>query len=460
MGSKFFEPKIHKRKETEMVKWGNILTECCVVILMMMIGTSFCFGESEVVKIGVVGPMKFVGGDDGWKGAVLAEGEINATGGINVGGVKHKIELIKVDSNELLSVSDAVNAMERAIKINKVDFVIGGNRSEAVLGMQEVTAANKVIFMTCGGVHPQVSMRLAQDYDKYKHWFRSGTVNSQNLSDVVFGLVEMAIQKVRKDMGIKTPRLAILGEKAMWCDPLVKMGSDLFPKHGAEVVGVWRPSPLASDLTAEFTAIRKAGAHVIFTTFAGPLGITSVRQWGELKIPSALVGINNEAQKPQYREESGGMCNYEVTYIPVTKVKITNRTVPFCNNFAAKFSGFPTAFASGNYDSIYVLQEGIERAGTIHSDAVVEKIEKLEFNGVGGKVVYYPKNHKWPHDLTFGPGYVTHVGIQWRDGAQVGVWPDGHAVLGDRKWEGLRYEGTVDYELPPWMVTYWKGKEK
>jgi hypothetical protein len=28
-----------------------------------------------------------------------------------------------------------------------------------------------------------------------------------------------------------------------------------------------------------------------------------------------------------------------------------------------------------------------------------------------------------PHDLVYGPGYVTAIGSQWQDGHKVGVWP-------------------------------------
>src|SRR5437867_1235693 len=95
------------------------------------------------LKIAVVGPMAFAQGENAWAGAEMARDEINKQGGIAVAGKKLKIELVRVDSNEIQSVSDATNAMERAITREKADFVIGGFRSEAVLAMQEVAMDNK-----------------------------------------------------------------------------------------------------------------------------------------------------------------------------------------------------------------------------------------------------------------------------------------------------------------------------
>ena len=55
-----------------------------------------------------------------------------------------------LDTNEIQSVPDATNAIERAISRDKVDFLIGGFRTEAVLAMQEVAMDNKKIFIGAG----------------------------------------------------------------------------------------------------------------------------------------------------------------------------------------------------------------------------------------------------------------------------------------------------------------------
>ena len=50
----------------------------------------------------------------------------------------------------------------------------------------------------------------------------------------------------------------------------------------------------------------------------------------------------------------------------------------------------------------------------------------------------------------FGPGYSTGIGTQWQDGKVVCVWPDG--------WEGVKYEGTVEYKFAPWVIDHYKKK--
>src|SRR5688572_7740071 len=100
----------------------------------------------NTVKIAILGPMAFVQGENHWAGAEMARDEINKAGGISVGGRKMMIELIRADTNEIASVPDATNAIERVITRDKADFLIGGFRSEAVLAMQEVAMDYKKIF--------------------------------------------------------------------------------------------------------------------------------------------------------------------------------------------------------------------------------------------------------------------------------------------------------------------------
>src|SRR5690606_39293745 len=108
----------------------------------LALATSVAWAQGTI-KIAIVGPMAFVQGEHHWNGAQMARDEINKAGGISVGGKRMQIELIRGDTNEILSVPDATNTMERVITRDGADFVIGGFRSEAVLAMQEVAMDHK-----------------------------------------------------------------------------------------------------------------------------------------------------------------------------------------------------------------------------------------------------------------------------------------------------------------------------
>jgi len=132
-----------------MKKW-NVLWVILVAFLVVGIGFPAWGAKAKTIKIGVIGPMKFMLGTGMWNGAVMARDEINAKGGVKVGNKMMLIELIQADSNELSSVADATNAMERLVTRDKVNFVLGGFRSEAMFPMQDIAMEHKVIFIGCG----------------------------------------------------------------------------------------------------------------------------------------------------------------------------------------------------------------------------------------------------------------------------------------------------------------------
>ena len=110
-----------------------------------------------------------------------------------------------------------------------------------------------------------------------------------------------------------------------------------------ELVGVWRPSPVATDVTAELSAIQKSGANLIFTIFSSSVGITFARQAGELKIPALQVGINVEAQKDGFWEATKGMGNYVFTMNTYTRgVEYNELTKPFVEGYYKRFGEVPT----------------------------------------------------------------------------------------------------------------------
>ncbi|ACL04791.1 Extracellular ligand-binding receptor [Desulfatibacillum aliphaticivorans] len=423
----------------------------CKIIVILMAGLALSWGlflstaAAKPIKIGVLGPMSFTQGEGHWNGATMAAEEVNAAGGIQVGKEKREIELVKVDTNEFLSIPDATNAVEMAVSRYKVDFLVGGFRTEAVLVMQDIAMESKTVFIGCGAAHPQLCTRVLDDYDTYKYWFRLTPINSSYLGKVDFILLGTAGAIIKKELGIEKVKVAIVAEKAAWADPIVAAAQKIIPeKMGMEVAGVWRPSPVATDCSAELSAIQRAGAHIVFTTFSSSVGLTFAKQMGELKVPAAPVGINVESQKSGFWEATNGAGNYVLTINTYNPVKISEFTIPFVEDYRKRYGEMPN-YTAGTHDAIKILQVAIEKAGTINSDEVVKMLETTDLNTAAGRVVFDKS-----HDVTWGPNYVTALGTQWQDGEMKCVWP--------YNWEGVTYEGSVPYKLPPWMVEYWKNK--
>jgi len=405
---------------------------------------------ARTIKIGVIGPMNFVQGKGHWNGAIMAAEEINAKGGVQVGSEKMKIELVKADSNEFLNVTDATNAMERLMTQDKVDFVVGGFRTEAVLPMQDIAMDYKKIFIGCGAATKSLCDRVAENYGRYKYWFRGTPFNDHYLVRTSFSHLALAGAAIKSELKIPV-KCAIVAEKATWTEGMVKAAEATIPKMGFELVGVWRPSPVATDVTAELSAIQKSGANLIFTIFSSSVGITFARQAGELKIPAFQVGINVEAQKDGFWEATKGMGNYVFTMNTYARgVEANELTRPFVDGYIKRFGEVPTYTADTYSAILHSLVPAIEAVKSLDADKLVAFMENREYLSPSGKVKLEKDAQGRPtHDLTWGPGYLTSLGVQWQDGKLVAVWPN--------KWKAaptapeVTYKGMVPIKLPPWM---------
>ncbi len=436
--------------------WWRVLLVLGLFVIVIGMPISLNASSEKTIKIGIIGPMKFILGQQIWWASEIAAEEINEAGGINVDGVNHKIVLVQVDDNELLSVVDAVSAMERLVTREKVNIVVGGVRSEAVLAQQEVMADNKALYLSTGVGSPQTNARIAQNYDRYKYFFRAGF---SGLWTTHMGLItlEMAGNKLREEVGIKKPKVAILAEKLIWCDPLVKAFPGVAAKLGMEYLGNWRPSAMATDVRAELEAIEDSGAQIMFQLFTAPGGIAASQQWGELKVPVVPVGINVEAGRWKHWSDTNGACEYQTFGSPYPLVEITEKTIPFVNKFFKKHNDMPMWVAQ-SYDALYVLKDAIERASTLNNDKLINALEKTDYIGAQGRITFTPNDHKYPHEYQWIPNYLTWACEQWQDGKRVVVWPNGKPAMGDKRFEGIRYKGSGDYKLPPWVINYWKDK--
>ena len=182
---------------------------------------------------------------------------------------------------------------------------------------------------------------------------------------------------------------------------------------------------MATDVTAELSAIQKSGANLIFTIFSSSVGITFARQAGELKIPAVQVGINVEAQKDGFWEATKGMGNYVFTMNTYIRgIEYNELTKPFVEGYYKRFGEVPTYTA----DTHTAIKEGlvpsIEAVGSLDADKIVAHLENREYMVPSGKVKYLKDDQGRPtHELAWGPGYLTSLGGQWQDGKLSGSGP-------------------------------------
>jgi branched-chain amino acid transport system substrate-binding protein len=373
--------------------------------------------QAQTIKIAILGPMAFVQGENHWAGAEMARDEINKAGGINVGGKRMQVELIRADTNEIQSVPDATNAIERVITRDKADFLIGGFRSEAVLAMQEVAMDHKKIFLGAGAAHSKLGQNVEENYNRYKYWFRYTPTKDTDLARTLFAVMGSIAQQIRTELKSETPKVALLAEKAVWTGGLIAAAQKNLPAMKMEVVGLWQPSATATDVTAELAAIDRAGAQIVFTMLSGPVGIVVGRQMGERNMKAVAWGINVEGQKEEFWQATAGKAQFVSTLDTYAEVEMTPRTIPFVRAFKERYKKMPT-YNAATYDAIIMLKSVIEKESTLDADKLVAAIEKVEHVGTGSIVTFDKR-----HDLVWAVGKTAGIAVQWQDGKKVPFWP-------------------------------------
>ena len=186
------------------------------------------------------------------------------------------------------------------------------------------------------------------------------------------------------------------------------------------------------------------------------MGIPFARQAGELKIPAVQVGINVESQKDGFWQATQGMGNYVSTMNTYARgVEVNELTRPFVDTYVKKFGETPTYTADTYSAIIYTLAPAIEKAGTLDADKIVAIMENHEHKVPSGKIGYMKTaDGKQLHELKWGPGYLTSLGVQWQDGELKAWWPN--------KWVAAKgapavtYPGMVPLKIPPWMIEKYK----
>ncbi len=440
---------------------------CLMVVGMCMLFLSPGPALAEdVLKVGVIGPTKITYGRQAWQGAQFAEETINQAGGIQLKDKKYKVKVIKADSNCYASTPDAMAAMERLVTVDKVDVVVGGVRSESTIPMMDIAGDNKRLFLILPSADLEISSRIAEDYDRLKYCFRPSFTTTGTARTLMAGFTAMTRQ-VKAQLGVERPKVALVAIQLKFGDTLINFWKKILPALGVDVVGVWRPAQSASDVTAELTAIKAAGAHIILAALVGPVEPVLVKQWGEMQIPAALYGLILNGTTDEFYEGTNGFANYMATFGNCAAVPLTERTLPYYTAFQKRYNEAPSTGATNMYSAIMFWKDMAERAGSVDSDVLVPVLEKAD-NEIGTVINYtFTKpGSPNPHDAVWGPK-ASGLIQQWRDGKMKVVWPDGHelhpvlikAMGCPTGFEGVRYEGTVDYVVPPWAVKYWKNKK-
>jgi branched-chain amino acid transport system substrate-binding protein len=410
-----------------------------VLALCLCIGIASSLGAAETpVVIGAPLATAFLYGWDAERGMKLAADEINAAGGVDVGGTKRPFKVEVIDTRDLepgVPVSEALLGVEKLILEKKADFIIGGPiRSEAALAaMDLLNKYKKVSILTTGVLTPAYTKRVEDNYAKYKYCFR----NTSHVG-VMMGEFVTLLEDLRKAHGFDKAYVMVQDVAH------ARAGGEAMQKaltaKGWTVIDLKVYPTGTVDYSVGLLDASKKGAQILFLWMDMPESAVLLKQWSDLKLKSIPVGFVNAAEQPGFWKATGGKGAYLIVNLVNggnAPAKITPWTMRFVDAYKKKWGLEPEGYGtSSSYMAVYQLKDAIEKARSTDSDKVITALENSDIMGVYGRMRFDKKSHQIIPSMDPKEGAVTGI-IQWQDGRRVQIFPPKVA------------EGKV--LLPPWM---------
>ena len=418
-------------------RYLKIMLVVFAAVLLVLPGSN-ALAEKPIV-LGCPLSTAFLYGWDAERGVKLAVEEINAQGGVNVGGTKQLFEVEVIDTRDLepgVPVSEALLAVEKLILDKKADFILGGPvRSEAALAaMPLLSKYKRISILSTGVLTPKYHAMVAKEYDKYKYCFRIHGEAGQLVGEMFANFSEL-----KEKYGFNN--LFIIAQDVSHARGAANVMDKVAKKKGWNVTGLEIYPTGASDFSMGLLKAKKTNSEIINIWMDMPESAILLKQWYDMKLPALPFGSTlAAAEQPGFWKATEGKGEYtlcNVVNAGNAPSEATPWTMKFYNAYAKKWGVEPEGLgSSSSYMAVYVLRDAIERAGTLDSDKVVSELEKTDVMGVYGRLRFDPKSHQVIPALDPKEGAVGTI-LQWQDGKRIVVFPKSIAT------------GTI--QLPPWM---------
>ena len=415
----------------------RIVMSLLVVFVLGLFGTNAV--AQQPIVIGCPLSTAFLYGWDAERGVTLAIEEINAQGGVDVGGKKRPLKIEVIDTRDLepgVPVSEALLAVEKLILDKRADFLIGGPvRSEAALAaMPLLSKYKKVSILTTGVLTPKYHAMVAENYDKFKYCFRIHG-EAKNLVGEIFA----NFNELKEKYGFNN--LFIIAQDVSHARGAAGIVEKIATGKGWNVTGLEIYPTGATDFSMGLIKAKKTDTQIINIWMDMPESAILLKQWYDMQIPALPFGSTlAAAEQPGFWKATDGKGEYTLCNVVNAGNAPSNATpwtMKFYDAYTARWGVEPEGLGtSSSYMAVYVLKEAIERAGSLKPDMVVAELENTDMMGVYGRLRFDPKSHQVIPSTDPKEGAVGSI-LQWQDGKRVVVYPKSIAM--------------GEIQLPPWM---------
>jgi branched-chain amino acid transport system substrate-binding protein len=358
-------------------------------------------GIAQTVKVGAVVPLtgRYAAlGAQVRVGYEIAVQQLNAAGGVTVGGKKMPIELALLDDE-----SDPTKTVARleTLATQGVVAYLGGAGSDLHAAAASIGDKNKIPYLgiafALNSIHKQGLRYLFSPFPK-----------SPDLTKETFVFLDALIPAPQRPR-----KVALILERTDWGKEMGSLWENQAKQNNYQIVASGEYAPGAKDFSDLILKAKSAGAEALLTLPSPPDGMTIIKQMKELDFnPKASVFIR--ASDPPVWSKNLGKDGDYVLLSPGWHFAARFPKVAELNEAHQKLLKRPADPLVGpSYGCIQILAEAVSRAGALDRDKVRDAIAATNMTTVVGPVRFRPD----------GTGEVTVFFQQWLKGKQELIWP-------------------------------------
>lgn len=333
--------------------------------------------EAKELKIAVISSLSGAGAEWGrgvLHGAELATEEMNAKGGLNIGGEKYTFKIVAYDDK--YTGAGGVAAAHKAIYDDKVNIIIGSISSASVLAFQDLTEKNKVLVLANSWARDVLKPEKPYSF----RMFMSSTQLAPGIAQWVrklFPKIETAVTVAPNDASGWS--IAEDYVKA-YEDIGIKVISKEFPERGTKDY-----YPMLNRIKAKNPGLIQdgalgVGAVAILTKQIRELGLTALPIGGATIDPDLFVKLCG-------KKEAEGFIYPSIFDVNSKKPIVVNFLKSFKKKYGEKAT--ITYVDPSFYDATNLLFAALEKAKSTDSTKVRDALETIrQFEGVNGKLEF------------------------------------------------------------------------
>ncbi len=323
--------------------------------------------NAATVKLGMIGPLT---GDASIYGIAVKNGIELALEEINEKSTDFKFELEALDDKN--DISEAVNAYNN-LSSKDIYALLGAVTSKPSVAVAEIAAEESMPMITPTGTTPAI------------------TTYGDNIFRVCFTdpLQGKTMATFAAD-NLKVKTAAIIYDTSNdYSQGLATSFEERATERGITIVAKEGYGADDKDFRTQLTKIQATNPDVLFVpdyyqkdaliaTQAKEIGLTMPMLGGDGW--DGVLGVLDESNQKVVDN-----CYFSNHYSPVdTDETVTNFVVKYLD----KYKEAPNSFAALGYDAAYIMTNAIKESGTTHKDATIGMLQKTEYDGVTGHIVF------------------------------------------------------------------------